>query len=335
MRHNPLSILLCIGIMSLWSCAADRLDPLEVDVPSQQPVGQSTETIPFFRKDGLRILDIGNSYTDDATALLPLLVKEAKVNLKGMSLYKAVRGGASFKSWCDVYNDQDGSVYKVSRVVGDSDTKVPVGSGAKNDGNLFRRLVTEVKWDLIFIHQYSGYAPYYDEWKTEGSGGHLEELLTILKKHQPDAKIGFLLIHSYSSDFSGNKEKSSFERWKLISESVRKLCDEYGIEYVIPYGTAVQNLRSSSLNDEYDLTRDGTHCGEGLCRYAAACCYYESIIAPRTGISVLGNPARYAASSNPSFKSSIDVTDKNAGIAQRAAVLASKDWYKCSDPEGE
>ena len=298
----------------------------------QQPVGQNTETTPFFRKDGLRILDIGNSYTDDATALLPLLVKEAKVDLKGMSLYKAVRGGASFKSWCDVYNDQDESSYKVSRVVGDSDSKVPTGTGTKNDGDLFRRLVTDVKWDLIFIHQFSRYAPYYDVWKTEGDGGHLEELLAILKKHQPDARIGFLLIHSYSSDYSGNKEKSSLERWKLISESVGRLCEEYGIEYVIPYGTAIQNLRSSSLNDEYDLTRDGSHCGIGLCRYAAACCYYESIIAPRTGISVLGNPARFDAPVNPSFNSSIDVTDDNAHIAQKAAIMACKDWFNCLDP---
>ena len=265
-RSTFLCFLFCSSILNIWSCTADRLDVDEL------PVGESTETVPFFKKDGLRILDIGNSYTDDATAMLPLLVEKAKVNLRGMSLYKAIRGGASFKSWCDVYNDQDGSVYKVSWVVGDADSKVTTGTGRKNEGELFRRLITEVKWDLIFIHQYSGYAPYYDEWKTNGNGGHLEELLTILKRHQPDAKIGFLLIHSYSSDYSGNKEKSSYERWKLISESVERLCDEYGIEYVIPYGTAVQNLRSSSLNDEYDLTRDGTHCGEGLCRYAAACC---------------------------------------------------------------
>ncbi len=293
-----------------------------------------TETDPFFQKSGLKILDIGNSYTDDATALLPLLVKSADIDLSGMSLYKAIRGGASFKSWCDVYNDKDSVTgYNVRKVVGDSDSNIPTGSAKANDGKLFRQLLSDVSWDLIFIHQLSTYAPYYDEWKTNGEGGHLDELISIIKKHQPKAKIGFLLVHSYSSNYSGNKEKSSYDRWKLISESVKRVCEDYDIKYVIPYGTAVQNIRSSSLNDLYDLTKDGSHCGIGLCRYTAACCYYECVIAPRTGISVLGNPACYDAPVDPDYKSSIDVTVENAPIAQKAAVLAKSFWHICFNPE--
>lgn len=188
-----------------------------------------------------------------------------------------------------------------------------------------------MSWDLIIIHQVSTYAPYYEEWKTKGPGGYLDELLSILKKHQPRAKIGFLLVHSYSSDYPLNKERSSYARWKLISESVRHLCEEYDINYVIPYGTAIQNVRSCSFNDKYDLTKDGSHCGEGLCKYTAACCYYESIIAPRVGISILNNPAKVICAGNSG--SYISVTSDNAIIAQRAAVLANNNWYECKDPE--
>lgn len=320
-------IVNCFCLFLMWACS-DRLSEYEAHLWVQ------TETDPFFQKDGLKILDIGNSYTDDATALLPLLVKSADIDLRGMSLFKAVRGGSSFKTWCDVYNDCDSTgEYSVNKVIGDLDSGVPEGRGSQNDGTLFRRLLTDVSWDLIFIHQLSTYAPYYDQWKTEEDGGYLEELMSIIKKHQPNAKIGFVLVHSYSSDYSGNKEKSSFLRWKLISESVRRMCEDYGIQYVIPYGTAVQNLRSSSLNDEYDLTRDGTHCGIGLCRYTAACCYYECVIAPRTGISVLGNPACFDAPVNPDYNSSIDVTTQNAPIAQKSAILAKYNWFICLNPE--
>lgn len=325
-RSFYLSLLLCLFVL-VTSC--DR--QLETD-PSHLSIEVPTD--PFLQKDGLKILDIGNSYTDDATDLLPLLVKAANVDISGFCIYKATRGGASFKSWYNIYNDADGaSKYFVSKVVGDSDNHVPTGKGSGNDGELFRRVLSEVKWDLIIIHQRSDYAPYYELWGTNRPGGYLQELLSIIREHQPKAKLGFLLVHSYSSDFENNKEKSSFERWVLISQSVKSLCSNYNIDYVIPYGTAIQNLRASSLNDQYDLTRDGKHCALGLCRYTAACCYYESLIAPRTGVSVLGNSARYKVPANSDYHSSYNVTDNNAYIAQRAAVLACDNWLICNNPE--
>lgn len=325
-RYFYLSLLFCLFLL-VTSCEHQlEIGPshLSIEVP----------TDPFLQKDGLMILDIGNSYTDDATDLLPLLVKAANVDISSFCIYKATRGGASFKSWYDIYNDADGaSIYHVDRIVGGLKDFIPTGKSLGSDGELFRRVLSEVQWDLIIIHQRSDYAPYYELWGTKGSGGYLNELLSIIREHQPEAKLGFLLVHSYSSDFENNKEKSSFDRWELISQSVKNLCSDYSIDYVIPYGTAIQNLRASSLNDQYDLTRDGKHCAIGLCRYTAACCYYESLIAPRTGISVLGNTARYKAPINPGYHSTYDVTDNNAFIAQKAAVLACDNWLLCSSPE--
>ena len=70
------------------------------------------------RKSELRVLDIGNSYTNGATSLLPLIAKASKADLSTMCLYKCTRGGASFKNWVDIYNDKDTqSTYSVSKVV--------------------------------------------------------------------------------------------------------------------------------------------------------------------------------------------------------------------------
>ena len=173
----------------------------------------------------------------------------------------------------------------------------------------------------------------YSKWNTNSTAGYLDELISIIKAHQPNAKLGFLLVHSYWSEYSKNTEKSSYERWQLIANSAKSFCNDYGVDFVIPYGTAIQNLRSSSLNNEYDLTRDGTHCGYGLVEYTAACCYYESLIAPRCGISVVGNSARIDVSNKTSKYSSINVTDENAFVAQMAAYLATKDMYHCQNPE--
>ena len=296
-----------------------------------QSVAQTIDDV--LKKPQLKVLDIGNSYTDDATAMLKLLTQANQMDVSDMCLYKATRGSGSFKSWYYIYHDNDNHKYSISKVLGGIKANISTGTGEPNDGALFREALTGEKWDIILIHQLSTYAPYYDKWKGTGNEGYLNELLSLIKEQQPQAKIGFLLVHSYWDNYSGNKEKSSLLRWELIANSVKRLCEEYPIDLVIPYGTAIENLRSSSLNNEYDLTRDGTHCGVGLARYTAACCYYESLLAPRSGITVLGNPARYNASNDESTYPAVSVTDDNALIAQRAAVLATKNYFECVNPE--
>ena len=290
---------------------------------------------PVLSKPTLKVLDIGNSYTINATTLLPLVTEASGSNISNMCLYKAIRGGASFKNWYDVYCDKDTThCYTISKVLGGLSTNVSTGIGTKGDGSLFRKFLTDEQWDIIIIHQVSTYAPYYELWNGKGRGGYLDELLSVIKKHQPNAVIGCYVIHSFWGSYSRNKEGSSYERWKLVSSSVKRLQEDYGIDFIIPYGTAIENLRSSSLNNEYDLTSDGTHLAYGLGEYTAACCYYESLIAPRSGISVLGNAARYDASQAPSSQyPSISVTDENALIAQKAAVLATKYMFECLNPE--
>lgn len=284
-------------------------------------------------KAHLKVLDIGNSYTDDATALLPLIAEASGSDLSDMCLYKAVRGGGSFKDWFERYYDNDDYPYTVSKVLGGMDANIRTGEGRGRDGRLFREALQGERWDLIIIHQVSTYAPYYEEWNTIGEGGYLRELVALLKELQPQAAIGFLLVHSYWDDYRRNREGSSRERWRLTVKSAEQLCRDYDISLVIPYGTAVENLRASLLNNEYDLTRDGTHCGLGLCRYTAACCYYESLIAPRSGIGVFGNRARYdAGRATRTQYPATSVTDANAAVAQMAAVLATRNWRECVNP---
>lgn len=292
-------------------------------------------THPILHKKELKVLDIGNSYTNDATAMLPMIVKASGVDISNICLYKAVRSSGSFKSWYDVYHDKDTThTYRVSKVLGGLNANVSPGKGKKGDGGLFRDLLTKEQWDIIIIHQMSTYAPYYERWKGNGNAGCLNELLSVIKRHQPNAVIGTYIVHSLWSQNKRNKEVSSYKRWKNICQSVKQLQKDYNVDLIIPYGTAIESLRASSLNNEYDLTRDGSHCGYGLCRYTAACCYFEALLAPRYGVSVLGNLARYDASMAPkSIYPAISVTDENAMIAQKAAVMAVKHMFEIINPK--
>lgn len=287
-----------------------------------------------FERDGIRVLDIGNSYTDDVTMLLPHIVNSLNVDLPNFTLYKVVRGGASFRTWCDVYNNCDNQVYTVQHVIGDLPPIVKAREGKPMDGSLFRELLTNEKWDYVIIHPLSNYAPYYYKWNEDSLAGGLEDLLSIIHKNQPNVRIGTYLVHSYSSNYHLNIEKSSYNRWELIAKSISELKKQYDIDLIIPYGTAIQNLRASSLNNEYDLTRDGTHCGYGLCCYTAACCYYEAVLSPFTGVHVLGSDMLYDLPiQHRAIQSSIDVTKKNAIVAQMAAMAAMRDYLQCVNPE--
>ena len=64
-----------------------------------------------------------------------------------------------------------------------------------------------------------------------------------------------------------------------------------GIDIVIPTGTAIQNARNTSLigNTGGELTRDGAHMAFGVGRYIVAATWFQSLLAPIFGVSILGN----------------------------------------------
>ena len=283
------------------------------------------------QKPSLKVLDIGNSYTVDSQQYLPEIIA-ATGETCDISLYSAVRGGASFKTWHDCYNDEDTyDSYSVTLKYGEAINGIG-GSTEGKDGSLFRTALQSVKWDIIIIHQVSSYANDFSVWEGNTDGGYLKEFIQILRKTNPQASIGFLLVHSYRSTYSANTEHSSLLRWENIMNATKKFKKNYGVDFIIPYGTAVQNLRASSLCDDNEFSTDGTHLAEGLGDYVASCCYYQSLIAPRIGVSVLGNTFR-ETSLDESIDGVKNITDETSNVAQKAAMLATYNMWKIMNPD--
>ena len=283
-----------------------------------------------FQKADLKVLDIGNSYTQDAQTYLPQIVQASGIGTD-FSLYRAYRPSASFKTWVDCWNDADNEAYSIEFCTGTSLAGI-AGYGKACDGALFRKALQSMKWDIILIHQVSTYANDYSQWEGQGAGGYLQDLIRIIRMTNPQATIGFLMTHSYRGTYWANSEGSSFQRWMNIVEATKSLKLEYGIDFIIPYGTAVQNLRASSLNDSYEFSEDGTHMGAGLGDYVASCCYYEALLAPRYGVSVWGNTFRLT-NLNEGIGGRKNITDQTAIVAQKAAILATLDMWSISDPD--
>lgn len=284
------------------------------------------------KKENLKILDIGNSYTVDCQHYLPNIISADGLPTTGYSLYRYLRAGSSFKTIVECYNDSDVQTYSINKIIGDTISGVQTGTAEAGDGTLFRQALNNCEWDLILIHQVSDYANDYSLWFGDGDGGYLKELIQILKTTNPQASIGTYLVHSYRSTYSKNTEKSSLLRWQNICKSIIKFINNTGIDFIIPYGTAVQNLRATSLNDQNEFSTDGTHMADGLGDYVAACCYYQSLFAPRFGKSIMGN--LYRDTSVDTTKAGVKVIDDaNALLAQKAAMLATYNMFQINNPE--
>ena len=283
-----------------------------------------------FHKPDLKVMDIGNSYTQDAQTYLPNIIAAAGISTD-FSLYRAFRPSASFKTWVDCWNDLDNENYSVDFCAGTALDGIS-GSGRATDGAVFRKALQSVRWDIILIHQVSTYSNDYSLWEGDGAGGYLQELIRIIRVTNPQATIGYLMTHSYRGSYWANLEGSSYLRWRNIADATKQLKLEYDIDFIIPYGTAVQNLRASSLNDSYEFSEDGTHMGAGLGDYVAGCCYFESLLAPRYGVSIWGNTFRLT-DLDESKGGRRNITDQTAVVAQKAAILATLDMWNVSDPD--
>ncbi len=272
----------------------------------------------------LRVLDIGNSYTQNATCYLGDIAKNLGVDTSNICLYRTLFNGGSFKDWYDIYNDINLNNYYIQHVFGNLKCSNFEQLSQYNGSEGLKSLLIDNKWDLIIIHQASRFAPFYDAWISNEEAGYLPELLEIIRENQPDALIGTLLVHSYGANsFHNTRHLSTIAQWAQIASSAKSMKEDLGIDLIIPYGTAIENLRSTPYNNTDDLLMDGSHLSAGLACYTASCCYYETVFAPWFNKSMAENT--FYPSGNPS------VTDENAAIAQEAALLACQRPFMTGD----
>ena len=119
--------------------------------------------------------------------------------------------------------------------------------------------------------------------------------------------------------------------WLSIINATRKMVDTYGLDVVVPLGTAVQNARSmTQFQSDNELTRDGRHLSFGVGRYIGACTFFEALIAPVFGTTIMDNPAIHEITEKEWTYTTLDqqpVTDENRLAAQQCAINAvSNPW---------
>lgn len=277
-----------------------------------------TLTIPLAaqtKDDGvLRILAIGNSFSDDGMEYLPALLEN--LDIENVEVARLYVGGCTLERHMKFYDNQE-AAYKFYR------SQAGENKWTESEEKVTMQYALALgEWDIITMQQASGVSGIYDSYTP-----HLSRLIEVVRKAQPNAELVWHMTWAYSHD-SNHKEYPNYDRDQLkmynsITKCVHTLLDEFdAIDTIIPSGTVIQSLRNSAINNyPKDLTRDGYHMGHGAGRYALACTWYETLIEPYTGKSMMGNTLRVCGGL-------VSVSDVVALYCQKAAKQTLKAPFK-------
>ncbi len=219
--------------------------------------------VPELEKKSIKVLAIGNSFSEDATAFLWDVCESA--GMEDIIIANLYIGGCSLdKHWSNMQANAADYDYQFNEW----------GKITKSKKSI-RYALEHQEWDIITIQQVS-----QDSGRTE-TFKNLQNILDYIKKYSknPDAKIYWHMTWAYqqNSNHSGfaNYGRDQMTMYNAILNAGQYVLDNYEeIDGVIPSGTAVQNLRTSYIGDK--ITRDGYHMSWSTGRYLTALTWFHT-----------------------------------------------------------
>ena len=196
----------------------------------------------------MKILSIGNSFSQDAQRYLHRIAAAAGESLKCVNLYI---GGCSLRT--HYFN------------ILENEKKYEFEFNGENTGIhvTIKETLMSDSWDYVTLQQAS---PDSGHWKTYQP--YLSELVAYVKKYAPQAK---LLLHetwAYDNNDQIKLEKAGFanaeDMYRAVVESYQRAAEEMQAFGVIPSGHAVDRVIQNGIACPY---RDGFHMSFGVGRY--------------------------------------------------------------------
>lgn len=206
----------------------------------------------------MKILFIGNSFSVDACYYMTKIAEAGNFDLTTVNL---VIGGCSLERHCSNIgmDDEEHSYAKSINTV--PDDRISLDAALAED-----------KYDIVSIQQASHYSGMWETYVP-----YLEELVSHVRKFQPDAKIAIHQTWAYEVDAShsgfANYERNRHLMHARLSECYRRAAKLINADIFVPCGDLIATLRDSWRFDpeKYGtrLTRDGFHLSMDYGRYAA------------------------------------------------------------------
>lgn len=219
----------------------------------------------------LKILGIGNSYTNDSTRMLDAVYKAEKPGTK-LQVGVAYYNGCPLSKHIRFYNE-NAPVYVYYYI--DSET----GLWQEEKNVTLQHIIQANNWDYVAMHQSSGQSgvesSYNEDIQTiqnfvKNELGYTPTFFWNMTWAYPevDPNGKFLLGNNYVSGGAKAPNAASFEDYynnsqaimyqKIVEAVQAKIVPDDTFKWIMPVGTAIQNARSSHLTD-LDVNRDYTH----------------------------------------------------------------------------
>lgn len=216
----------------------------------------------------MKILVIGNSFSQDATRYLKKIAEADNTDLKVVNLYI---GGCSLqRHYYNILNDvKDYSFEFNGEATG---IKVSVREALLSD-----------EWDIVTLQQVSGKSVNYETYQP-----YLNELSEYVRFYAPKAKIYMHQTWSYEKDSErllslGFKDQR--EMFLNLKSAYEKAKASINADGMILSGEAFQKLLEAGIEKVH---RDTFHASFGLGRYTLGLVWYKTL----TGKSCIGNTFR-------------------------------------------
>lgn len=302
-------------------------------------LGNGPLKISDTQKISLKILFLGNSFSMDTCSYVPWVMANTNpgVEVKLGCLYIA---GASLSD--HVRNIQNSSAaYTYYSFFGSGPYDVADDKWSESANASANSILAAETWDYIVLQQKSINSGNYNT-----IDGTLDTLVGLIREICGDnIKFGWLLTQAYTDtylsslgtkpvDADGTSLDTSKKMYEAIASVAHDVCENYGIDFLIPTGTAIQNARLTSLGSlgsSGGLTADGYHLQEGLPCLIGAYSMVMAILrnANFSETTVMLSPFRLDDAWDDAYTPTdqhngtvVGINDDNCLIAQKCAVRA-------------
>jgi hypothetical protein len=213
----------------------------------------------------IKILAIGNSFSQDATAYLYDIAKAGNVEIKVVNLYI---GGCSLEThWRNIESDEDAYDYELNgQYLG---RKISI-----------KDALQEEAWDYVTLQQVSGNSGIFDTYYP-----FIRDIFAYVKQYAPQAEQLLHQTWAYELDSDHpdfvNYNCDQVKMYQAIIDTYHKVANDLSLR-IIQNGRVIQTLRSNTFfdyaNGGLSLCRDGFHMSLLYGRYATAATWYEFIL---------------------------------------------------------
>lgn len=210
----------------------------------------------------LRVLSIGNSFSQDAQAMLHNMARHTGIALKSANLY--IPGCSLRRHWVGVEGQNRDALYEQNGVT--TDRHISILEALSMD-----------EWDIVTLQQSSGHSGQYDTFFP-----YLSLLSERVARHIPPARQYLHETWAYEEDCDhphfGAYGRSQRRMFEALREANHRASARTGLP-LIPSGELIQALRGTPPFDPAQgglcLTRDGFHLNLTYGRWAVSALWLE------------------------------------------------------------